>query len=80
MLPNEFNATPIDDRAKYLWENGRYIESLPGYYNHNINLYSLHNYYVEVYLEIGTNEIQLIHAVRTEDLQKYLGRIKIDTF
>lgn len=79
MLPNDFNATPLEERAKYLWDNGTYIESIYGYYNHNVNLYALHNYYVEVYLNISSNQIELITAIRSEDLQKYLGRINIDT-
>lgn len=80
MLPNDFNETPLNERAKYLWDNGMFLEFISEYYNHKVALYSLHNYYVEVYINSLTDEIELIQAIPNEDLQKFLGRIKLDVF
>jgi hypothetical protein len=80
MTFREFNNTPINERAEYLWENGKFIEAIAGYYNQSVTLYCLHNYYVELYISSETNKIESIQAIQNDQLQKFLGRIKIDTF
>jgi hypothetical protein len=76
----EFNNTPINERAEYLWENGKFIEAITNSYHQSVTLYSLHNYYVELYISSETNKIESIQAIQDDELQKFLGRIKIDTF
>ncbi len=47
-LPSIFIELPIKDRIRILYENGTFIMSVR-YYEHKVNLYILHDYFVEVF-------------------------------
>lgn len=74
----EFNLLPdIELQAEYLWENGIYLHYREEKQK-RIALYSLGNFYVEVWLdEQGKNIVKLRSFKTTEQLESYLPFINL---
>ena len=69
----EFNQLTINEKANYLWENGTFLAA-----KDRINLYSLHNFFVEVYYHTELNKISDIKVFRSlSKLHDYLTDIDI---
>jgi hypothetical protein len=73
----EFASLPVDLQSNYLWDNGIFL------INHRdqrycINLYSLHDYYVEVWYDTLLNQIHAITAFTTSRrLESYVNSVSI---
>lgn len=80
MEEQQFQRLSLDNKAKILWENGKFVESINSYYNYRINLYALHNKFVEVYYHKGEEAIVKITMASERDLKKYLLRIILDIY
>jgi hypothetical protein len=68
------------DRAGLLLEKGVFLESVI-YYGYTVKLYSLYNFFVEVYYRKDHDRhdrIEWIDVAEDDDLTKYLGKVKID--
>lgn len=74
----EFNILNKDDKARILWNSGVFLMNRfeNGY---SINLYSLFDFYVEVWYLSQTNEIERLHTFKSlEKLQPFIERINLD--
>ncbi len=74
----EFVLTPIDEQEQYVRENGRFLIKKEGQWT-TINLYALHNFYVEIWIDRGRNSITRITAFESiSKLDSYLNGISLD--
>lgn len=74
----EFVLTPIDEQAQYVKEYGSYLMHKEGQWT-TINLYALHNFYVEIWIDRGRNSITRIAAFENVTrLDSYLNGISLD--
>ena len=73
----EFVLTPLDEQAQYVWVNGRYLMNREGQWT-RVNLYALHSYFVEIWIDRGRNSITHINAFENlGKLDAYLGGISL---
>ena len=72
----DFDNSSLEDKAKFVWENALFIESIL-HYNQRINLYSLNKEFIEVYYQPFTNDIVRISFATEQDLKKYISAIKL---
>lgn len=77
MEEQQFEKLTLANKARVVWENGKFLESIISYYNYKINLYSLHHKFVEVYCRRADNEIVKISMASEKDMKKYISRIVI---
>lgn len=78
MTNYEFNALSFSDQAQAVWDFGTY-QSCRGLKGHKVNFYSLFDFYVEVYWNRTTNEIDKIVSFKTgAKLDRYLSKIDIN--
>jgi hypothetical protein len=75
----EFQRLSLSGRADVLWSKGEYLGEVI-YYRQQVKLYSLFSFFVEVWYNPDKGMIEKIEIATNSDLNKYLGRIKIDTF
>ena len=71
----EFNVLPENDKADVVWEHGKFLSNR-NIEGHGINLYSLNDYYVEIWYDQGTNKTIKIRSFKsTNPLDPYLEEI-----
>lgn len=70
----QFENLSLEDKAKLVWEEGTYVETLE-YYNAKINLHSIGSVFIEVYYNVSTNEIEKISIADDVEMKKYLNNI-----
>lgn len=63
---NKFNSLSLREKIKKLYEEGTFIVAIR-YYGYKVNLYLLHNYYVEVFYN---HKKDLIEKVEPLDMNK----------
>ena len=78
MEKNEFLKLDLNERAQFTWDNGEFISDRE-YYNQKIALYSVRDFFVEVAVLIGSNDIVSVN-IQDDDtlLYKYVSDLKID--
>lgn len=73
-----FSKLEYIDKFHILWEEGVFLSNYQGE-RHSVNLFSLDNFYVEVYYNNHKDEILYINSFEdTELLDKYLDEISVD--
>lgn len=74
----EFNILPDSEKADIVWEHGAFLTNrVEGRFG--INLYSLSDFYVEVWYSTPNNKIEEIRTFKSiEPLEPYLGEIDLD--
>ena len=72
----DFDNSSLEDKAKFVWDNAVFIESLD-YYNCRIDLYALGKQFIEVYHSPNTNNIERITFAADHDLKKYTSGIDL---
>jgi hypothetical protein len=79
MRKEEYLFWTKSDRAGLLWDKGVFLESVI-YHGYTVKLYSLYNFFVEVYYrkDHRHERIEWIDVAEDDDLHKYLGKVKID--
>lgn len=78
MDEKQFERLSLDNKARIVWENGKFVESINSYYHYRINLYSLHHRFIEVYYHRSDDQIVKISMAGDKDLKKYLSRIVLN--
>lgn len=69
-----------DLQAELLWEYGVYMELIREIPDSNIELYSLFNFYVEIYFDKETDDPLFLRAFAgTNGLEPYLPFIEIES-
>lgn len=78
MTPDKFNHMLTDAKANFLWDNGVYVDERVSYNKYLIKIYSLIDFYVEVYYSLEDNKIEDIYAIETdEDWEGFLKVIDL---
>lgn len=72
----EFENLPLNDKAKWVWENGIYLETMV-HGTFKVNLYAVGKEFIEVYLDDATNEVDKIALAEAGDVNKYLDKIEL---
>lgn len=67
MTPEKFNKMMTDAKANFLWDNGVFIDERISYNKYIIKVYSLLDFFVEVYYSLEDNKIEDIYAIETEE-------------
>jgi len=80
MSPIEYNQLSLDERAELVFTEGKYTADIAEYYRHKVVLYALYNFWVEVFYNLDDNVVEAVRLAGPEKLDKYLNRIKIDSF
>ena len=62
---SRFRQLSIKQKGEYVFQEGDYI-GLREYYNHRINLYSLSDFFVEVWYFPAENKIEKIDVLESE--------------
>ena len=72
---HKFRNLDIDRKSEYVFQEGDYI-GLREYYNHRINLYSLFDFFVEVWYFPAENKIEKIEVMESENtLDLYIDKM-----
>ena len=76
---SEYNNLTLDQKGEILFTKGDYIDHRVQYHKYKIAIYSLGNFYVEVFYDVHNNEIKRINALENEqDWTGYLESINLD--
>lgn len=67
MIISEFDKLSIDKKANKIFAEGNYC-GVREYYNYKINLYSLNDFFVEVYYASWSNSIEKIESVKDDKI------------
>lgn len=71
----KFNKLSLNAKGEYVFQEGKYI-GMREYYNHSINLYSLNDFFVEVWYSPGENKIEKIEVLESEKtLDLYIDKM-----
>ena len=71
----KFRQLSNKQKGEYVFQEGGYI-GLREYYNHRINLYSLFDFFIEVWYLPGRNEIEKIEVLESEKtLDLYIDKM-----
>ena len=57
--PSDFSDFPLDQKIDTLYQQGTFVTSIR-YYRYKINLYLLHDFYVEVFVNHKRGEVEKI--------------------
>lgn len=80
MTFSTFNILPQDLQADELLDSGVYLDLARQTQKLNIELYALHNFYVEVYFDKLTEDPLLLRAFDSlKELEQYFNEIGINT-
>jgi len=71
-----FNSLPLQEKRKYLWENGRYVLTTD-FYGARVKLFSLKTSFVEVYYHPVEKKVMRISVAGDQELKKHLISIKM---
>ena len=71
----KFKKLSIYLKGEYVFQEGKYI-GVREYYNHSINLYSLNDFFVEVWYSPTENKIEKIEVLESEKtLDLYIDKM-----
>ena len=71
----KFRQLSTTQKSEYVFQEGDYV-GLREYYNHRINLYSLFDFFVEVWYFPGRNTIEKIEVMESEKtLDLYIDKM-----
>ena len=74
----EFNILPDDEKAQMVWDDGTFLTNKADE-EKAVNLYSLSNFYVEIWYDKPHNRITNIRSfLSTSQLSPYLDDIDLD--
>jgi hypothetical protein len=76
MTKLEFENLPLNDKAKWVWEHGIYLETTV-HGTFKVNLYAVGKDFIEVYLDDASNEVEKIALAEAADVNKYLDQIEL---
>jgi hypothetical protein len=71
-----FNALPLVEKRKFLWENGRYVLTTD-FYGARVKLFSLSTSFIEVYYHPVERRVMRISIANDGDLKKHLSGIRV---
>lgn len=75
----EFDYLIEDDKLIYLWNHGIFLTER-NHDDYKINLYSLHDYFVELWYNPLTDSIELIAPFRSSSrLDPYINKYELET-
>jgi hypothetical protein len=75
----EYNKLSLDQQGEILFSNVDYIDHRVQYGKYKIVIYSLGNFYVEVFYDVHSNKIKRIKALESEkDWHGYLESINLN--
>ncbi|HYV92763.1 MAG TPA: hypothetical protein VE978_13290 [Chitinophagales bacterium] len=79
MSANEFNTIQnINDRADIVWAHGKPVDERVNYRKYTIAIYSLFDFYVEVWLTATQEAIEKVHALESEeDWKGFLESVRL---
>ena len=78
MTAQEFNMLNLDQKGEVWNTNSIFIDERIVYNKHKIVIYSVFNFYVEVFYSIKDNKIENLKALENiEDWEGYLKSIKL---
>jgi hypothetical protein len=78
MSEKEFNELELNERTALLWSQGDFIDERIIYGKYQIKMYSMKNFFVEVWIKLKPLEIEKVHAIDCEkDWSGYLNGMKI---
>ena len=77
MTDKEYGSLSFEERASILWDIGIFLDTVD-HFNQTVKLYSLYSFFVEVYYDIGNRQVAKLDVAGSEELMKYLGRIRIE--
>ncbi len=74
----EFDALPIDQKVKTLYEHGSFVMAIR-YYGYKVNLYLLDNFFVEVFVNHKQSCIEKVVLLDTSHsrMKFYSDQIKL---
>jgi hypothetical protein len=75
---NTFNELSLNNKILLLEDTGIELISIE-HYDHRIYLYSFDSFFVEIYVNIETRQVEKILVAKYGDLDKYLSRIIIES-
>ena len=79
MTIRDFNTLELDQKGSLVFREGNYVDHRIQYGKYKIVIYSLFNFYVEVFLDINSDSVKNIKAIETEnDWHGYLESINLD--
>jgi hypothetical protein len=76
MTKELFTSLPAHKRRDLLWDEGQFVETIK-YYRFKANLYALHSFFVEVFFNYGSSDIEKIEVASEDTLIKYVDHIDI---
>ena len=72
----DFNSLPLQEKRKYLWDNGRYVLTT-NFYGARVKLFSLRTSFVEVYYHPVEKKVMRISIAGDQELKKHLASIRV---
>jgi hypothetical protein len=75
---DDFENLPIDLRAQIVWTRGKFVDHII-YYNQKVNLYSIDEFFIEIFYDGEKNEISRISLVTDQGITKYISNINLDS-
>lgn len=80
MTASEFNKLSPDEKGALLTEQSTFIDERIIYGKYKIIIYSLFNFYIEVYYHVQHNEVETIKAIESiDDWESYMRSINLDS-
>ena len=77
MTAKEFNSLSLDGKG-VVFQEGTYVDQRIVYNEHKIVMYSLHNFYVEIYYNAHSNKIEDIDALESlDDWDNFMASVKL---
>ena len=78
MSEKEFNELDLNERAALVWSRGQYIDERVIYGKYHIKMYSMKDFFVEVWINLNPLHIEKVHAIESKkDWSGYLNSIQI---
>ena len=78
MIKQEFNTLEINERAALIWSKGQYIDERIIYGKYHIKMYSLKDFFVEVWINLKNWNIEKVQAIESDtDWSGYLSSIRV---
>jgi hypothetical protein len=76
MSVQAFDSLKTKDKILLLEDMGELVFSME-HYEHRIYLFSFNSMFVEAYKNLESGEIESIHSIALDDLDKFLSRITL---
>jgi hypothetical protein len=72
----EFNSLPLQEKRRYLWDNGKYVLTTD-FYGARVKLFSLRSSFVEVYYHPVEKKVMRISIAGDQELKKHISTINL---